>query len=77
VLTPAELVRARVDQALREGEAATEWEASQVPALDPHPTEVSPWLELTRWPEYLRGQDLTTVALLGTLPDPREELLLV
>ncbi|KAL3486233.1 hypothetical protein BJX62DRAFT_242224 [Aspergillus germanicus] len=76
-LTPAELVRARVDQALREGEAAMEWEASQVPALDPHPTEVSPWLELTRWPEYLRGQDLTTVALLGALPDPREEPLLV
>jgi hypothetical protein len=32
VLTPAELVRARVDQALREGEAAMEWAASQVPS---------------------------------------------
>ncbi|KAL3446959.1 hypothetical protein BJX65DRAFT_318412 [Aspergillus insuetus] len=62
VLTPAELVRARVDQALREGEAATEWEASQVLViLDPHPIEVSLWLELTWWPEYLRGQDLTTI----------------
>jgi hypothetical protein len=48
-----------------------------VPVLDPHPTEVSPWLELTQWPEYLRGQDLTAVALLGGLPDPREEPLLV
>ncbi|KAL4901255.1 hypothetical protein BDW74DRAFT_187881 [Aspergillus multicolor] len=49
VLTPAELVRAR--------------EVSQVPVLDPHPTKVSPWLELTRWPKYLRGQNLTMVQI--------------
>ncbi|CEL11799.1 hypothetical protein ASPCAL14895 [Aspergillus calidoustus] len=72
-LTPAELVRARVDQALREGEVAVERAAGQVLVLDPHLTEASPWLELTRWPEYLRGQDLTAVALLGGPPDPREE----
>jgi hypothetical protein len=77
VLTPAELVRARVDQALREGEAATEWAASQVPVLDPHPTKASPWLELTRWPDYLRGQDLTVAALLGCPPDLDTEPLLV
>jgi hypothetical protein len=65
LLTPTELIRARVDQALRAGEAATEVEDGQVPALATHPTKVSPWLELTRWPEYLRGQDLTMVALLG------------
>ncbi|KAL2835500.1 hypothetical protein BJY01DRAFT_252624 [Aspergillus pseudoustus] len=58
-------------------QGARKQEASQVPVLDPHPTEVSPWLELTWWPEYLRGQDLTMVALLGALPDPHEELLLV
>ncbi|KAL4912955.1 hypothetical protein BDW62DRAFT_206027, partial [Aspergillus aurantiobrunneus] len=56
---PAELIRARVNQALQEGEAAAELANGQVPAIDPHPTEASPWLELTRWPEYLRGQDLT------------------
>jgi hypothetical protein len=38
---------------------------------------VSPWLELTRWPEYLRGQDLAAVALLGCLPDPAMELVLL
>jgi hypothetical protein len=49
---------------------------SQVPSLSAHPTEVSRWLELTRWPEYLQGQDLTAVALLGNLPDPAWEPLL-
>jgi hypothetical protein len=38
---------------------------------------VSPWLELTRWPEYLRGRDLTTAALLGCPPDLDTEPLLV
>lgn len=74
--TPAELIRARVDQALREGEAAAEIEDGQVPVIDPHPTAVCPWLELTRWPEYLRGQDLTAVALLACPPDPASEPLL-
>ncbi|GFF56668.1 predicted protein [Aspergillus udagawae] len=45
-------------------------------SLEGHPTEVSPWLELTRWPEYLRGQDLTAVALLGYPADPVQEPLL-
>jgi hypothetical protein len=76
-VTTVELIRARVDQALREGEAAAEVEDGQVPALATHPTEVSPWLELTRWPEYLRGQDLTTAALLGCPPDQDTEPLLV
>ena len=73
---PAELIRARVNQALQEGEVTAEQADSQVPVLDAHPTEASPWLELTRWPEYLRGQDLTAVALLGCLPNPRTEPLL-
>jgi hypothetical protein len=72
-----ELIRARVDQALRAGEAAAEVEDGQVPALATHLTEVSLWLELTRWPEYLQGQDLTTAALLGCPPDQDTELLLV
>jgi hypothetical protein len=77
LLTPAELIRARVDQALLAGEAAAEVEDSQVPALATHPTKVLPWLELTRWPEYLRGQDLTAVALLGCLANQDTEPLLV
>ncbi|KAF7184834.1 hypothetical protein CNMCM7691_006833 [Aspergillus felis] len=74
--TLAERIRAHVNQALQEREAAAELANSQVPSLSAHPTEVSPWLELTRWPEYLRGQDLTAVALLGNLPDPAQEPLL-
>jgi hypothetical protein len=54
-----------------------EVEDGQVPALATHPTKVSPWLELTRWPEYLRGQDLTVAALLGCPPDQDTEPLLV
>jgi hypothetical protein len=77
LLTLAELIHARVDQALRAGEAAMEVEDGQVPALATHPTKVSPWLELTRWPEYLQGQDLTAVALLGCPPNQDIELLLV
>ncbi|OJJ07727.1 hypothetical protein ASPVEDRAFT_877786 [Aspergillus versicolor CBS 583.65] len=77
VLTPAELVRARVDQALLAGEAAAEVEDGQVPALATYPTKISLWLELTRWPEYLRGQDLTIAALLGCLPDYDTEPLLI
>jgi hypothetical protein len=47
-MTAAERIRACVDQALREGEAAAEIKNGRVPAIDPHPTAVSPWLELTR-----------------------------
>ncbi|GFG01000.1 conserved hypothetical protein [Aspergillus udagawae] len=75
-MTPAEWIRAHVNQALQEREAAAELANSQVPSLSAHPTEVSPWLELTRWPEYLRGQDLTAVALLGDLLNPAQEPLL-
>ena len=49
----------------------------QIPVLEAYPTEVSSWLELIRWPEYLRGRDLTAVALLGCLPDSQTEPLLV
>ncbi|KAF7184795.1 hypothetical protein CNMCM7691_006403 [Aspergillus felis] len=40
--------------------------AEQIRALDPHPTAVSPWLELTRWPEYLWGQDLAAMIQINT-----------
>ncbi|KAF7184841.1 hypothetical protein CNMCM7691_006891 [Aspergillus felis] len=74
--TPAERIRAHVNQALQEREAAAELANSQIPSLGAHPTKVSPWLELTHWPEYLQGQDLTAVALLGNLPNPAQEPLL-
>ncbi|KAE8363256.1 hypothetical protein BDV27DRAFT_146297 [Aspergillus caelatus] len=57
--TPAAIIRARVEQALQESQATAEQTDGQIPIIDPHPTAVSPWLELTRWPEYLCSQDLT------------------
>jgi hypothetical protein len=42
-----------------------------------HRTEVSPWLELTRWPEYLSHHPLDAVAALGAKPEPDREPLLV
>ncbi|EAW15379.1 uncharacterized protein NFIA_047040 [Aspergillus fischeri NRRL 181] len=75
-MTPADRIRAHINQALQEREAAAELANGQVPSLNTYPTEVSPWLELTHWPEYLRGQDLTAVALLGCLLDPAWEPLL-
>ncbi|GFF85997.1 hypothetical protein IFM47457_07011 [Aspergillus lentulus] len=62
--TPAAIICARVEQTLQEGQAAAERADVQGPIIDPHPTAVSPWLELTRWPEYLRGQSLAAAALL-------------
>jgi hypothetical protein len=41
-----------------------------------HRTEVSPWLELTRWREYLMGHRLDTVAALGAKPELGREPLL-
>jgi hypothetical protein len=38
--------------------------------------EISPWLEMTRWPKYLAGQDLKTVPELADLPHPMGEPLL-
>jgi hypothetical protein len=37
------------------------------------PTEVSPWLDMTRWPRYLHGHDLPTVSRLARLPDKSTE----
>ncbi|KAJ5605342.1 hypothetical protein N7510_010496 [Penicillium lagena] len=40
------------------------------------PTEYSPWLELTRWPEYIRGHAFRDLAMLAALPDPTAEPIL-
>ncbi|KAL4947743.1 hypothetical protein BDW69DRAFT_189911 [Aspergillus filifer] len=74
--TAVEFAQAKVKQALA---AANKQEQAGAHRLSHvrHPTKVSPWLELTRWPEYLRGQDLATVVVLAELPDPATKLLLV
>ncbi|KAG2000762.1 hypothetical protein GB937_010862 [Aspergillus fischeri] len=74
-MTPSEFTRAQVDQLLGEGLQEASDQNIIVPE-NKHPTEVSPWLELTCWPEYLRGQELGAVAELRTLPNPARELLL-
>lgn len=40
-------------------------------------TEVSPWLEMTRWPKYLQGHSFAEVALLASPANPASEPLLV
>lgn len=40
-------------------------------------TEVSPWLEMTRWPRYFNGLDMTKVAPLAYMPNPLTEATLV
>jgi hypothetical protein len=76
-MNEADFIRAQVDEVFAHDGIADQAADRQVP--DPtmkDPTEVSPWLELTRWPEYLKGQDFTVVAQLGALPDPAREPLL-
>ncbi|KAI9034791.1 uncharacterized protein KD926_005471 [Aspergillus affinis] len=74
-LTPAEFIRAQVEQALEEDLEDEKRQYQQIPVRK-HPTEVSPWLELTRWPDYLAACDLAAAASLGALPDPVQEPLL-
>lgn len=42
---------------------------------NPAKTQVSPWLERTRWPNYLHGVRLAEAAQLARLPDPEECIL--
>jgi hypothetical protein len=49
---------------------------SSVIATDIDRTEVSPWLELTRWSTYLRGHSLSDAARLGALPVAGSKFLL-
>ncbi|BCR92113.1 uncharacterized protein ACHE_80013A [Aspergillus chevalieri] len=72
-----EFIRRQVAGALAEDAAAAEAGAQQVPDPDAKaPTEISPWLELTRWPEFLHGHAFTAVAPLAAPPDPTAEPLL-
>lgn len=75
VLAEADLVHAELFGQLhdrrRQIEAATEIVRKEVDR-----TEVSPWLELTRWPKYLDGHSLYDAAKLADLPRARTEPLL-
>lgn len=77
-MSDMEFLQAQVDQVLTQGATSTAARTAQVPDPDQRAfTEVSPWLELTRWPEFLQGHNFTAVARLGALPDPVREPLLV
>ncbi|KAJ9654976.1 hypothetical protein H2201_008902 [Coniosporium apollinis] len=74
-LPEADFVTAQVDGMLEEG--LQEVDASENLILDnAAQTEVSPWLEMTRWPRYLRGYSFDEVAPLGSPADPATEPLL-
>lgn len=75
MLSEAEYIRAQVDEALERDEQ--EERAREDVILDnAAPTEVSPWLEMTRWPKYLQGHSFNDVALLALPAEPSSEPLL-
>ncbi|KAK4985284.1 hypothetical protein LTR66_008219 [Elasticomyces elasticus] len=74
-LSEADFVKAQVDGMLEEG--LREVDASGNLILDnAAQTELSPWLEMTRWPRYLRGYSFDEVAPLGSPADHATEPLL-
>lgn len=71
-LSEADFVHLQTMEAIHrsDGLAADEDEIAPTSKDD---TESSPWLELTRWPEYVRGHSFSQVAALAALPDPTTE----
>ncbi|KAL4862774.1 hypothetical protein BDV12DRAFT_202716 [Aspergillus spectabilis] len=75
-MTASEFTQAQVEQALAADQDHEQELTHCIPKVK-HLTEVSPWPELARWPEYLGSQDLTAAAQLGAMPDLTTEQLLV
>lgn len=71
----SELLRALVDSELDKSAGKLK-ELAKVYLNQATETEVSPWLEMTRWPRYFDGLDLTKVAPLAYMPNPTTEPLL-
>ncbi|KAI5364340.1 hypothetical protein J4E82_011544 [Alternaria postmessia] len=75
-LPEAEYMRAQIDEALEQGEQKAR--AFEDRILDnAAPTEVSPWLEMTRWPKYLQGHLFINIARLASPVSLLSEPLLV
>ena len=75
-LPEAEYIRAQIDEALEQGDQETR--AFEDRILDnAAPTEISPWLEMTRWPKYLHGHSFIEVARLASPASLASEPLLV
>ncbi|KAI4217989.1 MAG: hypothetical protein L6R36_009178 [Xanthoria steineri] len=75
-LSPEESMRAQIEKKLDYHAAATETWLQTIPNAATI-SEVSPWLEMTRWPKYLGGYSFVETALLAVIPDPVQESLLV
>ena len=74
-ISKAEFIQSQINQVYEQNQQALAIQQQSIP-IEKHSSEVSPWMELTRWPEYLRGQNLAVVAPLGSMPDSETEPLL-
>jgi hypothetical protein len=75
-LSEYDYIRLQIDEALEEGDQ--EAKAREGIILDnATQTEVSPWLEMTRWPKYLKGHSFSEVAPLASPADSMSEPILV
>lgn len=75
-MNEADFVQAQVNQALQQSWDRAAGEQELI-STNKDFTEASPWLELTRWPEYLGGYAFADVVPLAALPDVIHEPLLV
>ncbi|KAF2008314.1 hypothetical protein BU24DRAFT_360180, partial [Aaosphaeria arxii CBS 175.79] len=71
-LRKADLLRAIINEQL-DASNGKQQVTAQTYTSQTTKTEVSPWLELTRWPRFFDGLDMTEVAPLAYLPNPRTE----
>jgi hypothetical protein len=75
-LSEADYIRTQIDEALEEGNRETKV-LDDVILDNAAQTEVSPWLEMTRWPKYLKGYSFSEVAPLASPANPMSEPILV
>ena len=76
MLSKSDHIRLQIDKALEEGgqEAQAQEDVIRDNATQ---TEVSPWLEMTHWPKYLKGYSFGEVAPSASLADPMSKPILV
>ncbi|KAJ5605378.1 hypothetical protein N7510_008149 [Penicillium lagena] len=76
--TPADIMRAEVDQAIKRANILAEVENQLAPTTRETGTDkTTPWLERTRWPEVVGGHSFIAVARLAIGPDPVTEPVLI
>jgi hypothetical protein len=75
-ITKADFIQSQVNSAPLRSDGLAKAKDKIVPTHHDE-TETSPWLELTRWPEYIRGHKFSKIASLAFLPNPATEAILV